>query len=1458
MEVFATDHSIILLDGEKSLWFSKSSPTNNSSPRTSRSPDRNTQFAVMTPKVRASIEDSKTAPVFLGLCYGVIGKFRATKLVLIRDREAVGYFPGLSGKQHEVFKINRVAVLDVMNAMEETDDLLDQKLENLVTAVESKTSSRPSSSNSKASNNMARKTWNSMKTVTVGAVKSGSKMVASKASNLTASVVTSGEVSDTEERLEKRLSDELMKMFSESDSFYYSPTGDLTNSIQRKFSKDSYHESDWSSLDDRFFWNRFMLNDLIIFPDQRIASPWIIPVIQGYFHYEKCPYHDAFSFNTNQGSPPKSTSNLASPSKNSQTSKASEQMTTACDTHSKSTTSQQPKDSQGYEDNMKECTPVMILISRRSRFRAGTRYKRRGVDEEGFVGNYVETEQIFKYNKHVVSFLQVRGSIPIYWSQVGSSYRPPPILDRSHDESQESFKKHFDRELSTYGKQVIVNLVESSGRERVLHEAYLHHVLTFDSPDITYVSFDFHDYCRGMKFENVSVLIDSLIDIIKEMKFTWVDDQGIICSQEGVFRVNCVDCLDRTNIVETAIARTVMDLQFTRLGLLPPEGMLPNSWRSIFQKMWANNGDVVSKQYAGTNALKSDFTRTGKTKLTGMVKDSYNSATRYYQNRFRDTYRQAVIDFMCGVESKESFMTIDDEKDIDEEEDTGRHERVKQVIEDVKKLLIPENEVILGGWPLIDCDPNNGGINMDSVLILTQEAYFVSEYDEVSDRVTRCQKVFLEDIEKMELGLEPSSSAKNACFCIRIFYSIQSQSGYFHMLKSTGTRFFNNMAIPVKTKDDEMESLKAIVESFRVALSVKSISVPVIEGGRLDKKTSRQHQSCKSNPFGGILTESPSGLARSVGRQALSGMSSLLPMTKIKKMSRPITGTGSLGSSIAGPALSSSAVTFVSYTSSSETTPMTSSRNERLAGEKIPRELTGEDFHSQSLSHTIQAVQQPVQEYLKDSSIAMEETKTSKKHSTPSSGDDSCHDNQRAKNYLFYDSSEASDYSLSIFVKEGGHEDDDPFVDEEDSQLEDEAFDDEIPVDDDNDDGVTPVPDTTCQPTLGDKRVDGTQSSPISTRRRHAAGNHDISQEACSQVSPSYLESCGSILSNAPSATSSLKNSLSDSNVAVVGNTGLRDRSEKSDCETSSGLTASYVQRLSTSRHAMHGTHEIKNEQTKRERLASKGGREDHEVSTQLSEYSEPDKANPGISSISEEAVSSLPMRRPNILVTADSHNSSTSSVTRVKPSCDVSALQTTVSMIDVNQPLNDYSFSGKEATKSASGVTFFLGSNSGAKSMMSILKEPNDPRQENPDNKMLGQNCCSNAQESSVGLSIEIQSSQSMKNSRSANEMMSLMKSISGQTSGSSPLILRKDLVLNPLNKIAKGVQSLGINASQTASYILSPSGHSVSRESSSTSLNSMAVVSPRKQRQTSGLLDSYDELKRRKRNTKTRIIEL
>ncbi|KAF2369007.1 SAC domain [Trinorchestia longiramus] len=419
---------------------------------------------------------------------------------------------------------------------------------------------------------------------TFGTLRSVTSSLRSATANVAANATGQSRVRrEDRERYERRILDELLKMFNESEcgeSFYYCSDGaDLTSSVQRQNS--SSYQADaplCRRADDRFFWNRFMMNDFI--SDKPGPSDvWVVPVIQGFVQIEAVP--------------------LDTPDTNTETTNA------------------QPGDFYS-----------VCVVSRRSRFRAGTRYKRRGVDEEGHVANYVETEQIVALNKHVIAFVQVRGSVPVFWSQPGYKYRPPPRLDKGPEDTQAAFACHFEQELSHYDRVVCISLVEQAGREKVIADAYIDHILKLNSPDITFVSFDFHEYCRGLRYENVSVLLEELAPVLQSAGYCWVDRQGLICRQKAVCRVNCVDCLDRTNVVQTTLARWVLERQFVKLGLLSPDQPLPGLCRAALNSMWANNGDTLSRQYAGTHALKGDFTRTGERKLSSLMKDGMNSANR--------------------------------------------------------------------------------------------------------------------------------------------------------------------------------------------------------------------------------------------------------------------------------------------------------------------------------------------------------------------------------------------------------------------------------------------------------------------------------------------------------------------------------------------------------------------------------------------------------------------------------------------------------------------------------------------------------------------------------------------------------------------------------------------------------------------------------------------------------------
>jgi hypothetical protein len=59
------------------------------------------------------------------------------------------------------------------------------------------------------------------------------------------------------------------------------------------------------------------------------------------------------------------------------------------------------------------------LITRRSWAKGGTRYNSRGIDHQGNVANFCETEQIFFIAGQCFSHVQIRGSVPCYWKQTG-------------------------------------------------------------------------------------------------------------------------------------------------------------------------------------------------------------------------------------------------------------------------------------------------------------------------------------------------------------------------------------------------------------------------------------------------------------------------------------------------------------------------------------------------------------------------------------------------------------------------------------------------------------------------------------------------------------------------------------------------------------------------------------------------------------------------------------------------------------------------------------------------------------------------------------------------------------------------------------------------------------------------------------------------------------------------------
>ncbi|XP_018568714.1 synaptojanin-1 [Anoplophora glabripennis] len=281
------------------------------------------------------------------------------------------------------------------------------------------------------------------------------------------------------------------------------------------------------------------------------------------------------------------------------------------------------------------------VISRLSCERAGTRFNVRGTNDEGHVANFVETEQVIYLDNEVSSYLQTRGSVPLFWEQPGIQVGSHKVrISRGYEASKAAFNRHMGTIKERYGKQVIVNLLGTSligskeGEATLSQEFQKHHK---ESPhtDVPHIVFDYHQECRGGNQINLQKLKGKIEQQIQDFSFYHAVNNTIYSLQTGTIRTNCLDCLDRTNCVQTFFGLEILAKQLQSMQLVDKKQTI-SRFEEVFKQMWINNGNEISKIYAGTGAIQ------GGSKLM----DGARSAARTIQNNLLDNSKQEAIDIL--------------------------------------------------------------------------------------------------------------------------------------------------------------------------------------------------------------------------------------------------------------------------------------------------------------------------------------------------------------------------------------------------------------------------------------------------------------------------------------------------------------------------------------------------------------------------------------------------------------------------------------------------------------------------------------------------------------------------------------------------------------------------------------------------------------------------------------------
>jgi len=203
------------------------------------------------------------------------------------------------------------------------------------------------------------------------------------------------------------------------------------------------------------------------------------------------------------------------------------------------------------------------------------------VDVEGNVANFNETEQLVWFkNNALASFVQIRGSIPMYWRQIiNLKYKPQLEID-DQTKSVQAAATHFSELTKIYGSKevVVVNLIDTKGYELKVGLAFKQVMQALGNQQkYKYVHFDFHTQCKKMRYDNLQKLMDEIKGSLDQLTPFQIDAYGnAVARQSSVIRTNCMDCLDRTNVVQALFARHFLRQQLVQQGIIEENDRIEN------------------------------------------------------------------------------------------------------------------------------------------------------------------------------------------------------------------------------------------------------------------------------------------------------------------------------------------------------------------------------------------------------------------------------------------------------------------------------------------------------------------------------------------------------------------------------------------------------------------------------------------------------------------------------------------------------------------------------------------------------------------------------------------------------------------------------------------------------------------------------------------------------------------
>ena len=284
-----------------------------------------------------------------------------------------------------------------------------------------------------------------------------------------------------------------------------------------------------------------------------------------------------------------------------------------------------------------------------------------GLNEEGKVSNFVETEIVVTTINFIFSYTQVCANIPLFWESVDKQilYGRKVKITKDAEHTQMAFDRHFDSLESKYGIVTVLNIVKPrSETQESLARVY---EKCADNKDIRITNFEGNSSLLNKSPHKLLYLVKQ--DLFELGAFAYDINRGVYFGrQTGVLRISAFDSIGKQVLVEKIVSKDVIELATKELN----DFELTSSFGDAHDKLWSEDSFWLDRIFSKNSKNPGKYIKMYAQLFESKIKlydPLHFYISRYLKQLRADFTYQQTMTIFCGtfnISGKTSKDSIDE------------------------------------------------------------------------------------------------------------------------------------------------------------------------------------------------------------------------------------------------------------------------------------------------------------------------------------------------------------------------------------------------------------------------------------------------------------------------------------------------------------------------------------------------------------------------------------------------------------------------------------------------------------------------------------------------------------------------------------------------------------------------------------------------------------------------------